>query len=241
MTIRKYIPDAITSMNLACGTVGVVFAFESRIDLAFMMMLAAAVFDFFDGFAARALGAYSDLGKELDSLSDLVSFGVLPSVMMYNTMVSCTWSRDIWCMLPLILAVFSGIRLAKFNVDERQHLSFIGLPTPMAALLCASMCCYVAYEPWSALAVWCSSKWFLPVVALVLSVLLLSEIPMFSMKFAKGQAAEKVVKMKRISFLVEAAIAIALVFAFGLSWPLAFTAITALYILKNVAYAIFKV
>ena len=84
MSIKKYIPNAITSMNLVCGIIGVIFAFKARFDLAFYMMIAAAVFDFMDGLAARALGAYSDMGKELDSLCDMVSFGVLPSVMLYE-------------------------------------------------------------------------------------------------------------------------------------------------------------
>ena len=79
MTLRKYIPDLITSMNLVCGLLGVVFTLRSRLDIAFACMLAAAVFDFLDGLAARALDAYSDMGKELDSLCDLVSFGVLPA------------------------------------------------------------------------------------------------------------------------------------------------------------------
>ena len=82
MTLKKYIPDAITSMNLICGLVGVMFAVNGKLDLAFYMMLAAAVADFLDGFFARLLNAYSDFGKELDSLCDLVSFGVLPSVML---------------------------------------------------------------------------------------------------------------------------------------------------------------
>ena len=86
MSIKKYIPDFITSMNLLCGVIGVVFAFKGRFDLAFYLMLAGAVCDFCDGLVARLLGAYSDLGKELDSLADLVSFGVLPSVMLYSLM-----------------------------------------------------------------------------------------------------------------------------------------------------------
>ena len=124
--IRKIIPDTITSMNLVCGIIGVVFAFRGRCDIAFVLMLAAAVFDFLDGFAARALDAYSDMGKELDSLCDLVSFGVLPAVMLFNTAkMSCCpeWA----CWTALAIAVFSAVRLAKFNVDPRQTDGFIGL------------------------------------------------------------------------------------------------------------------
>ena len=121
MSLKKYIPNTITALNLACGVLGVVFALDGRIELAFALMLAAALFDFCDGLAARVLGAYSDMGKELDSLADVVSFGVLPAVMMHRTMVLCTWSHGWICYLPLIFAVFAGLRLARFNVDERQH------------------------------------------------------------------------------------------------------------------------
>lgn len=239
MSIKKYIPDFITSLNLACGVVGVVFAFEGRVDISFLLMLAAAVFDFCDGLAARALDAYSDLGKELDSLSDLVSFGVLPSVMMYNTMVAFTWSRDVWVFIPLLLAVFSGIRLAKFNVDERQHMSFIGLATPMSAMLCGSLCSFVACNPVSAISVFCAGKFFLPVLTVVLCYLMLCEIPMFSMKFSKGQPKE--LKTKRFSFIAEVVVILAVVLVLGLGWQIAITFAALLYILKNVVYALFKV
>ena len=134
MTLRKYIPDLITSMNLVCGLLGVVFTLKSRLDIAFACMLAAAVFDFLDGLAARALDAYSDLGKELDSLCDLVSFGVLPALMLCFLMQTYRFDGSWICWLPLLLAVFSALRLAKFNVDPRQTDGFLGLPTPAAAL-----------------------------------------------------------------------------------------------------------
>ena len=149
MIIRKAIPDIITSLNLLCGVLGVMFTFNGRPDIAFCMMLAAAVFDFLDGLAARALDAYSDIGKELDSLCDVVSFGVLPALMLYRTMVDLT-GAGVFCCLPLILAVFSALRLAKFNIDERQHGSFLGLPTPASAMICGALCCYVFMEPASA-------------------------------------------------------------------------------------------
>ena len=117
MNIVKYIPNTITSMNLLCGVLGVIATFSGRLDAAFCLMLAAAVCDFLDGFSARLLKAYSDIGKELDSLSDMISFGVLPSLMMYslvNQMNPGSWLR----FAPLAVAVFSGLRLAKFNVVE---------------------------------------------------------------------------------------------------------------------------
>ena len=106
MSIKKYIPDFITSMNLLCGVIGVVFAFKCRFDMAFYFMLAAAVFDFMDGFVARLLGAYSDLGKELDSLSDVVSFGVLPSVMLYSLMKTFMFGESLVCWVPLLFWAF---------------------------------------------------------------------------------------------------------------------------------------
>ena len=136
MTLKKYIPDFITSMNLVCGLIGVIFAFKSRLDLAFYCMLAAAVFDFLDGLAARLLDAYSDLGRELDSLCDLVSFGVLPGLMLCRLMQTYHFDDTWLSWLPLVLAVFSALRLAKFNVDTRQAAGFLGLPTPASGLLC---------------------------------------------------------------------------------------------------------
>lgn len=239
MALRKYIPDFITSLGLASGVAGVVFALEGNIAVAFPLMIAASVFDFCDGLAARALGAYSEMGKELDSLSDMVSFGVLPAVMMYKLMRTCTFSSSVWCFVPLLLAVFSGLRLAKFNVDERQHLSFIGLPTPVAAMLCGSLCYFVAFEPASLVATLCGGLVFIPVLAVCLSALLVCELPMFSMKF--GGETSRAIRFKRISFIVEIALILAAVLILGLNWSLAVTLSCVLYILKNIVYAIFKV
>ena len=239
MALRKYIPDFITSLGLASGVAGVVFALEGNIAVAFPLMIAASVFDFCDGLAARALGAYSEMGKELDSLSDMVSFGVLPAVMMYKLMRTCTFSSSVWCFVPLLLAVFSGLRLAKFNVDERQHLSFIGLPTPVAAMLCGSLCYFVAFEPASLVATLCGGLVFIPVLAVCLSALLVCELPMFSMKF--GGETSRALRFKRISFIVEIALILAAVLILGLNWSLAVTLSCVLYILKNIVYAIFKV
>ncbi len=239
MSLKKYIPDFITSLGLASGVLGVVFALEGKIWLAFPLMLAAAIFDFCDGLAARALDAYSELGKELDSLSDMVSFGVLPSVMLYNLMKTCSFSSSAWCLVPLLLAVFSGLRLAKFNVDPRQHMSFVGLPTPVAALLCGSLCWFVAHEPASLLATLSGGLVFVPVLTVVLCALLVCEIPMFSMKIAAGDT--KTVLLKRVSFIVEIAVIVAVVLLLRHDWSLAVVISCVLYILKNLVYAVFKV
>ena len=237
--MKKYIPDAITSMNLLCGIIGVVFAFKGRLDTAFILMLAASVADFLDGFAARALGAYSDLGKELDSLSDLVSFGVLPAVMLYNLSRTCMFGESWICWIPLILALASGLRLAKFNVDERQADGFLGLPTPAAALLVGSMCYYVAADPACFLAEWCAGPVFIPVLSLCLSALLLCEIPMFSFKFHKDDP--QVLKNKRMAFAFIVLAAILVCVICRLNWSVIIFLSLLAYILKNLVYAIVKI
>ena len=125
-------------MNLLCGALGVIFTFQGALDIAFYLMLAAAVCDFFDGFAARMLNAYSAMGKELDSLADLISFGLLPSLMLHRRLVEGGMTGFV-TFIPLIICVFSGLRLAKFNVDERQSENFLGLATPACAIWCGSL------------------------------------------------------------------------------------------------------
>lgn len=237
--IKKYIPDFITSMNLLCGVVGVVFAFRGRFDVAFPVMLLGAVFDFLDGLAARALDAYSDLGKELDSLADVVTFGVLPSVMLFNLMKACTFSDSIWCWIPLVIAVFSGVRLAKFNVDDRQHSSFLGLPTPACAMICGSLCYFVAFEPDGFLCSLVSGNVFIPVLSVVLSALLVCDLPMFSMKFSREDG--PVLKRKRIAFAVNCVLCAAIVVIVGLNWSLAVLLAFTVYVLMNVAFALLKI
>lgn len=236
MNIKSYIPNTVTSMNLLCGTVGVIVTFSGNLSLAFLLMLAAALFDFCDGLTARALHAYSDMGKELDSLSDMVSFGVLPACMLYMTMHICTFSDSVICYVPVILAVFSGLRLAKFNIDPRQSESFIGLPTPAAAMICGSLCYYVAHSPDSFLAVWVSGKLFIPVLSVVLSVLLVCELPMFSMKIKKGAPAGDTIK--RLSFLFNLAVIGAIVALLHINWSMTVLLGFIVYILMNAAFAI---
>lgn len=198
-------------------------------------MIAAAVFDFCDGFAARLLNAYSDMGKELDSLADLVSFGVLPSIMLHRLMVTCTFTETWVCYIPLIIAVFSGLRLAKFNVDDRQHSSFLGLPTPACAMICGSLCYFVAYEPLSWLATICGSNLiFIPVLSVVLSLLLVSELPMFSMKFSREDS--KLLRYKRLSLLFNVILIIAIVAIMRVNWSLAVLLIFVVYVLMNLAF-----
>jgi len=190
--MKKYIPDCITLMNLLCGVLACISALQGSFFHSFLFIVAAAVFDFFDGFAARMLGAYSDLGKELDSLCDNVSFGLAPSLMMYTWMDWC-WGTKCFILpyIALLPALFSALRLAKFNTDTRQSVDFIGLPVPGMAMVVAPAMAFVEYSGFSncgcnlLLNSLASSCWFLPLVSIAFCYLLICEIPMFSMKHKK--------------------------------------------------------
>lgn len=229
MALSKHIPNTITSMNLLSGAMGVICTFGGRMDQAFLLMLLAAVFDFCDGLSARLLKAYSPIGKELDSLSDLVSFGLLPSLMLVETLRQggCT---SVWAYIPLFLLVMSALRLAKFNVDTRQETDFLGVATPTAAMICGSLCCFIYREPASLPAQWAALPWVLPALSVVLGLLLVSEIPMFGMKVKPGH---RLLDAKRIVFLVLAAAAILAVALSGLHISLAVLLIFIIYILEN--------
>lgn len=232
MQIIKHIPNTITSMNLLCGALGVIFTFKGAFDIAFYLMLAAAVCDFCDGLSARMLNAYSPMGKELDSLADIVSFGLLPSLMLHVLMVEA--NGEGWLSYtPLLIAVFSGLRLAKFNIDDRQTENFIGLPTPACALLCGSFAYYVSNDPSSVLYSWAGSSIFIPVSSLLLSLLLVSEIPMFSMKFKKKMKEGTPIHKQRVGFAGVVFVAVILTILLGLNWSMTVILSFASYIVMN--------
>lgn len=255
MSLRRHIPNAITSCNLLSGVVGLLFAFEGRFELAFVMMLAAGVFDFFDGFAARLLKVQTPMGQELDSLSDVVSFGVLPAAMLSQIVAESVTAGDtakfILRLLPLLLAVFCALRLAKFNLDSRQHSSFLGLPCPSAAIICGSLAAWTYYRPDSWLAGLCASYWFIPVLTLLLGALMLSEIPFFAFKFGRKQKsaqdgpgeilAESLLGMKRTAILCIAAIAVIVAVVLGWNWTGAVLLVFSAYLLENLICAVFRV
>lgn len=172
--MKKYIPNFITCLNLFSGSIAVIMAYNANYKATLILILLAALFDFLDGFAARLLKAYSPMGKELDSLADVVSFGLAPAMVAYALLEASSW--PFWvAYVGMIIVVFSALRLAKFNIDERQTDNFIGLATPANAIFWAGL----GYS-FSSLLV------FQPVVIIVLiilfSLLLTSEIPMFSLK-----------------------------------------------------------
>lgn len=176
MSIKKYIPNTITCLNLLSGTMAVITAYNSQYDLTVMFVLLAAVFDFFDGFSARLLGVSSAIGKELDSLADLVSFGFAPSMAAFSLLKHSAWSWS--CYFALIMVAFSALRLAKFNLDERQTSSFIGLATPANALFWVGL----AYS-YHQMQVLTEQPWIMLLMVAVSCFLLVCEMPMFSLKF----------------------------------------------------------
>ena len=235
---KRIIPDTITSCNLLCGSIAVFLATQGAFIWAFVFILAGAFFDFFDGLAARALDAYSDFGKELDSLCDLVSFGVLPGLMLCRLMQTFRFGEDWICWLPLVLAVFSALRLARFNTDTRQSSGFLGLPTPAAGLLCGALCCYCCYSPVAFLSTWVAGPVFIPALAVCLCALLVSGIPMFSFKFRKDDP--RTLRVKRWTLVLFVLAAGIFCLAGGHHWSLAVLLGLVFYILNNLVYTLFK-
>ncbi|MBQ7631295.1 MAG: CDP-diacylglycerol--serine O-phosphatidyltransferase [Paludibacteraceae bacterium] len=174
MNCKRIIPDAITSCNLLCGSIAVFLATQGAFIWAFVFILGGAFFDFFDGLSARLLKAPSPIGIQLDSLADVITFGLAPSMMLF------CWLKPLlgwWALIALIMAACSALRLAKFNVDERQHNSFIGLATPPNAIFWGALCCM----PYAVLAYdWMA--WVLLGCSLISGWLLNAEIPFFSFK-----------------------------------------------------------
>lgn len=178
-------PNALTCCNLICGCMATGAAFHGHFEWALLMIILGAVFDFFDGMAARALGISSPIGKELDSLADVVTFGVAPSAMLFQLFGLVQYPEWLQPLMPympytaFIMAAFSALRLAKFNLDERQATSFIGLPTPANALFWGSL--IVGQLPFLA-----SPRFnavFLFLFVLMFSFFLIAEIPLFALKF----------------------------------------------------------
>ncbi|RQE06909.1 CDP-diacylglycerol--serine O-phosphatidyltransferase [Prevotella intermedia] len=185
MAIKKHIPNTITCCNLVSGCVAIAYAFNGNIELSFTWIIIGAVFDFFDGMSARLLNVSSPIGKELDSLADVVSFGVAPSTILFSELSVMSYPAILEPLRPIlpftayIMAAFSALRLAKFNLDERQALGFIGLPTPANALFWGSL--IIGAGKW--LEATPFMVFFLLGGILISSWLMVSEIPMFALKF----------------------------------------------------------
>ena len=197
----KQIPNIITSLNLLCGCVAIMFAVSGDLVSASFFAFAGIFLDFFDGLAARVLNAQSQVGLQLDSLADVVTSGVLPGIVMVQLLSealtgnslditaifsSTSNNTSIESYLPfigLLIAVASGYRLAKFNVDTRQTTSFIGLPVPANTLLILSLPLIISFQASQQITEVILTPWFLIIITLVSCVLLNAEIPLFGLKF----------------------------------------------------------
>lgn len=183
--IIRNIPNTITSCNLFCGCIASYWAFQGNYKLALLFIILGAVFDFFDGMTARLLHVSSPIGKELDSLADDVTFGLAPAAIVFSLFKEVHYPAflapivDIMPYAAFLIAVFSALRLAKFNLDERQTSSFIGMPTPANALFWGSLTVgahdFLTSTSFNAI--------YLLILVIIMSLLLVAELPMFSLKF----------------------------------------------------------
>jgi CDP-diacylglycerol---serine O-phosphatidyltransferase len=198
-----FVPNLFTSLNLVCGVIAAYLALQGKIKSAFILMAIAAFFDFIDGFAARLLKVSGDFGKELDSLADNISFGLLPGAMLFFVLkahfpeFSGAGQLNLiqWILLlsPILIPVFSALRLAKFNIDVRQKEEFIGLPTPANALFFAALCYTFLYMPDHFLSK-LNQPVIIAVVILLFSYLLVAEIPLFALKFKSFRWKENTIR-----------------------------------------------
>ena len=202
MQFTKHVPNSITLLNLFCGCLAVLFAVQGQLITAAFFAMLGILFDFFDGLAARALNAYSELGLQLDSLADVVTSGVVPGIVMYQLLVrvfgqpfyisSGTWENgqlqtvfDISyvSLLGLLITLASAYRLAKFNIDTRQTDSFIGLPTPANTLLILSLPLILEFQPSVFTRSIIENEIFLLALTFLSCYLLNAELNLFALKF----------------------------------------------------------
>lgn len=196
----KNIPNFFTLLNLVCGCIaiililsyapGVAFSdggsfMQEPVALSVALIFLAGVIDFLDGFVARLMKVSSEMGKQLDSLCDAVTFGVAPALMMYRMLQMTSTERSgmfLNAMPALLIACCSVWRLAKFNIDERQGTTFFGVPTPITAMVVASLVLVVHYNEWDLQSV-LLNQWVLYAVTLILSIMMVADLPIMSLKF----------------------------------------------------------
>lgn len=217
--IKSYIPNTITCLNLISGCVALFFAFHTSesfgsltgLQWCWIAIGAAALFDFCDGASARLLNAYSPLGKDLDSLSDLVSFGVAPAMMLLNTMLPFATERTGWlCFAALLLAPFGALRLAKFNNDSRQTSSFRGLPIPANAIFWIGFTGWIARYGYPGTAV-------CVILVAAMCAAMVGNFPMFSLKFKNFDLRDN---FSRYALLLAALLFVIFYGVAGLMWSI---------------------
>jgi CDP-diacylglycerol--serine O-phosphatidyltransferase len=241
--MKRHIPNFITSLNLASGFLAIIFTLKGNIVTASWLIFAAMIFDFLDGFSARLLKAYSDIGKELDSLADVVSFGVAPALIIYN-LIDASLSSDITAIAgknesinalilfsPVIMPVCAALRLAIFNIDETQTRSFKGLPTPANAIAVISVVIAARYSDLNILNSFTGSVSALVIFTVILSLLMVTRLPLLSLKtdhikFTGNEERYILILMVVIAFAI-----------FGVS---AFPLIIPLYIIASILSLVFR-
>jgi CDP-diacylglycerol--serine O-phosphatidyltransferase len=201
MNLKKHIPNAITCANLFCGCLAILYAFQGHLIWTCYLVGIGALLDFLDGFAARLLNVKSEIGKQLDSLADMVTFGVVPGVVMYFMLLKSTSGSagetflksenaemfPSWLLFSgFLITIFSALRLAKFNVDTRQTDSFIGLPTPANTLFICSLPLIMHFQPQIGaynILEYILNPWFLLGITITSCYVMVAEIPLLSFKF----------------------------------------------------------
>ncbi len=181
--IKKQIPNLFTLGNLSCGVIAIILISDSQFERAAWFMVLASILDFFDGFMARLFKVSGEMGKQLDSLSDLVTFGVAPAFMLYVFGIHNHLGYEKFAFI--LLAIFSSYRLAKFNIDSRQSNSFIGVPTPITGIMVASWAFIRTSHPAVFETVFANGPAFV-IFCIIISLLLISEIPLPALKIKKG-------------------------------------------------------
>ena len=203
MGVKKHMPNILTLANLFCGILAIKVGFSEHYFLAAFFVVLGAFFDFLDGFAARLLKVQGELGKQLDSFADMVTFGVAPGMIMFQMIKLSNIDENSYiAYIGFIITLVSAIRLAKFNLDTKQTSSFIGLPTPAAAIFIASLPIISKYN----ITIQFNDSKFLIVTSVILSLLLLAKLPLFSLKIKKGEDWKNKENIIRIIFLISCVI-----------------------------------
>ncbi|WP_417444932.1 CDP-alcohol phosphatidyltransferase family protein [Joostella sp.] len=245
--MKKFIPNGLTLLNLLCGTIAVILAVQGNLIFAAYFVFAGIFFDFFDGLAARLLDAQSELGLQLDSLADMVTSGVVPGIVMFQLFNmsegNYTWGNHETvtsvmqieglnfspiALFGILITLGSAYRLAKFNIDEEQTTSFIGLPTPANALFILSLPLILEFQNSSFLDAIILNKWFLVIVTILSTYMLNARVPLFALKFKTWGFKEN--SIRYVFLILSAILLVALQFA-------AIPLIIVFYVLLSLGYS----
>ena len=230
----RHISNAITILNLVSGFIAIALILSQNLVAACWMVAAAMVFDFSDGLASRLLNAYSDLGKELDSIADVISFGAVPGLIIYNLFTGAghTELNLPFLAISALFPACAGLRLARFNIDTEQTYSFRGLPTPAAALSVISIVLAQKYGTKDIINVFAESKVALTIFTITVSVLMVSRLPMLALKVKSFKL--KGNEMKYLLFII----CVLFVLVFGIA---GLTLVIPAYIILSLAASLFNV